>query len=283
MPRGVYERAGAKPEPIHITYWDIVEAALTALPESYSAREEALRAFDHLKERMPDERNQHSTQELVRQVERAFVHGIKPENDAAREALDGLVEQLEASRSALAAADEFTAQLEEQLETADLAAWLLAVDFAPELKIVNPKILKDEYLDRARKKLSNPATRLRHEGRPRMPEKTTTHSMADDVAMLREMIRSSRPRNGSAEAHDAWDEAIDRAYATLDSLVEQVETLTNKTAASPPPQAHVEGCICPRFKDIAPDLIADLTCPVHGVNGTDPGDVIAERSPAIGS
>lgn len=52
MPRGVYERAGAKPEPIHITYWDIVEAALTALPESYSAREEALRAFDHLKERV---------------------------------------------------------------------------------------------------------------------------------------------------------------------------------------------------------------------------------------
>ena len=39
---------------------------------------------------------------------------------------------------------------------------------------------------------------------------------------------------------------------------------------------HVEGCICPRFKDIAPDLIADLTCPVHGVGGTDPGDVIGE-------
>lgn len=37
---------------------------------------------------------------------------------------------------------------------------------------------------------------------------------------------------------------------------------------------HVEGCICPRFRDIAPSLIADLTCPVHGVNGTDPGDKI---------
>ncbi len=43
---------------------------------------------------------------------------------------------------------------------------------------------------------------------------------------------------------------------------------------------HIEGCICPRFKDIAPDLIADLTCPVHGVNGTNPGDVLSERSPA---
>lgn len=39
---------------------------------------------------------------------------------------------------------------------------------------------------------------------------------------------------------------------------------------------HVEGCICPRFKDIAPSLIADLTCPVHGVNGTDPGDVLPD-------
>lgn len=37
---------------------------------------------------------------------------------------------------------------------------------------------------------------------------------------------------------------------------------------------HVEGCICPRFKDIAPQLIADLTCPVHGVNGTNPGDIV---------
>lgn len=36
---------------------------------------------------------------------------------------------------------------------------------------------------------------------------------------------------------------------------------------------HVEGCICPRFGDIAPSLVADLTCPVHGVDGTDPGDV----------
>jgi hypothetical protein len=37
---------------------------------------------------------------------------------------------------------------------------------------------------------------------------------------------------------------------------------------------HVSGCICPRFKDIAPSLLADLTCPVHGVEGASPGDVI---------
>lgn len=38
------------------------------------------------------------------------------------------------------------------------------------------------------------------------------------------------------------------------------------------PSFHVGGCICPRFQDIAPNLIADLTCPIHGINGTDPGD-----------
>lgn len=41
--------------------------------------------------------------------------------------------------------------------------------------------------------------------------------------------------------------------------------------------SHVEDCICPRFRDIAPSLIADLTCPVHGINGTDPGDKIVEH------
>ena len=34
-------------------------------------------------------------------------------------------------------------------------------------------------------------------------------------------------------------------------------------------------CTCPRFRDLpAGTIIADLTCPVHGVNGTDPGDVL---------
>jgi hypothetical protein len=39
---------------------------------------------------------------------------------------------------------------------------------------------------------------------------------------------------------------------------------------------HVEGCICPRFTDIAPSLVADLACPIHGVNGTEPGDKVVE-------
>jgi hypothetical protein len=33
-----------------------------------------------------------------------------------------------------------------------------------------------------------------------------------------------------------------------------------------------EGCICPMFTDIGEARIADLTCPVHGVDGTEPGD-----------
>jgi hypothetical protein len=33
-----------------------------------------------------------------------------------------------------------------------------------------------------------------------------------------------------------------------------------------------EGCICPMFRDTGGFRIADLTCPVHGVHGTDPGD-----------
>ncbi len=31
-------------------------------------------------------------------------------------------------------------------------------------------------------------------------------------------------------------------------------------------------CICTRFSDTGGFRIADLACPIHGVNGTDPGD-----------
>lgn len=41
--------------------------------------------------------------------------------------------------------------------------------------------------------------------------------------------------------------------------------------ASTPPTTP-PGYICPRFGDTGGFRIADLTCPVHGVNGTDPGD-----------
>jgi len=33
-----------------------------------------------------------------------------------------------------------------------------------------------------------------------------------------------------------------------------------------------EGCTCPWFHDTGGYRIADLTCPVHGMGGTHPGD-----------
>ena len=33
-----------------------------------------------------------------------------------------------------------------------------------------------------------------------------------------------------------------------------------------------EGCICPVFRDVVPYRIADLGCPVHGVESDTPGD-----------
>jgi hypothetical protein len=31
-------------------------------------------------------------------------------------------------------------------------------------------------------------------------------------------------------------------------------------------------CNCPRFADTGGFRIADLTCPIHGIDGTEPGD-----------
>lgn len=35
---------------------------------------------------------------------------------------------------------------------------------------------------------------------------------------------------------------------------------------------RIKRCICPRFTDTGGFRIADLACPVHGVDGTEPGD-----------
>jgi hypothetical protein len=36
-------------------------------------------------------------------------------------------------------------------------------------------------------------------------------------------------------------------------------------------------CICAKFSDTGGARIADLTCPIHGVNGTDPGDDMRDK------
>jgi hypothetical protein len=46
--------------------------------------------------------------------------------------------------------------------------------------------------------------------------------------------------------------------------------LLREGGAEPGPQAAE--CICVRFRDTGGFRIADLACPVHGVNGTEPGD-----------
>lgn len=50
-------------------------------------------------------------------------------------------------------------------------------------------------------------------------------ALDEQIEMLRRMIRSSRPHSGSEEAHDAWDDAIDKAYAVLDTVRAELEQL----------------------------------------------------------
>jgi hypothetical protein len=40
----------------------------------------------------------------------------------------------------------------------------------------------------------------------------------------------------------------------------------------PEPFKRPHGCVCVMFRDTGRFRIADLTCPVHGVGATDPGD-----------
>jgi hypothetical protein len=46
-----------------------------------------------------------------------------------------------------------------------------------------------------------------------------------------------------------------------------------------PKEQEPPRCICPRFSDTGGFRIADLCCPVHGVDGTDPGDGYWEDEP----
>ena len=59
-----------------------------------------------------------------------------------------------------------------------------------------------------------------------------------------------------------------------------VATPSNETQENPR-YIRPEGCICIQFTDIGEARIADLTCPVHGVEGTDPGDGFWEVKPDV--
>ena len=53
---------------------------------------------------------------------------------------------------------------------------------------------------------------------------------------------------------------------TLDTPPDVLARLTT------PENVEEPSCTCPRFSDTGGYRIADLTCPTHGVGGTDPGD-----------
>lgn len=56
------------------------------------------------------------------------------------------------------------------------------------------------------------------------------------------------------------------------TVLAAAEALLLTEAPKPEPFKRPEGCICAMFRDTGGFRIADLTCPVHGVGGTNPGD-----------
>lgn len=69
--------------------------------------------------------------------------------------------------------------------------------------------------------------------------------------------------------------ATEVGWKDLDAALVPLTDTPEETPLDPRFPHHVAGCICPRFNDITPSLIADLTCPVHGVKGKSPGDLLA--------
>jgi hypothetical protein len=64
-------------------------------------------------------------------------------------------------------------------------------------------------------------------------------------------------------------------FARWRVALEQLEDAAGEMSppdSEPEPEPGTAKCICVRFRDTGGFRIADLTCPVHGVNGTDPGD-----------
>ena len=62
-------------------------------------------------------------------------------------------------------------------------------------------------------------------------------------------------------------------YAAITrALTGEDEAVTASEPAKAEPFKRPEGCICTMFGDTGGFRIADLTCHVHGVGGTDPGD-----------
>ena len=98
-----------------------------------------------------------------------------------------------------------------------------------------------------------------------------TNSLKDRlVADLREYL--------TANIFDGTDGGVEGAVLVstlLDDITEMtIEWLfSNKMGTEEAvKQARSQGCICPCFHDTGGFRIADLTCPLHGIGGSEEGD-----------
>lgn len=97
-----------------------------------------------------------------------------------------------------------------------------------------------------------------------------------EVDRLRRQPMTSRLKNARRAKHES-----DKQIADLRTEVERLQVELAKYEAASNIVGLPEGsavssteptCICKRFRDTGGYRIADLTCPIHGVEGTDPGD-----------
>lgn len=95
------------------------------------------------------------------------------------------------------------------------------------------------------------------------------HTGVDESAQddLNEGCDPVSERGGEVSEED-WRAAMKLAHDIAGWIRASPETVLAQVRAAQKSPA----CSCPRFKDTGGYRIADLACPVHGVNGTDPGD-----------
>lgn len=79
-----------------------------------------------------------------------------------------------------------------------------------------------------------------------------------------------------AAADPAPTDSTDEVRRMMDDVAaEHARTWKPRPGFRPGPAADpatTDTCICPRFKDTGGYRIADLQCPIHGVDGSNPGD-----------
>lgn len=72
---------------------------------------------------------------------------------------------------------------------------------------------------------------------------------------------------------DVYEGGLFAVYLEADSAeAAEAEVHGSREGDEGESAAEQGACNCPRFTDTGGFRIADLTCPVHGVNGTEPGD-----------